>query len=399
MRINIKSGFVLIAVIACGQWLAAQDAKNSRFYRDGNKWVQETSGSVPAGTYLKLTSAIGSVTVNGGNQPNVTYVIRKSIYHADEVTARRHMERFQVSVARRGDGVIIRGDWPGDHSGRLQADFNITVPRATELVKVETMGGSVNVQRIAGKVLAQTAGGSINTGEIGGSLSAETMGGSIDTGDVGGDVELNTAGGSITLGTIGGSIHAETSGGSISLNLGKQGTVLETAGGSINVQRCSGELRASTAGGTIEIGQAGAGAYLETAGGSIRLSSAEGKVRATTAGGEILLSKLRQGVQAETAAGPIRAEWVSAAGFSDSRLETTVGDIVVYLPSEMKATIKAAIELANGHKITSDFSGLKIVSEGGQWGAKEIFAEGDLNGGGPLLKVHTTNGNIEFRKR
>lgn len=390
---------MLALALICTQLVAAQDNKNVRFYREGNNWVQEITGSVPAGRALKLTSDIGAVTVRGVDQPTVTYTIRKRVNRADEATARRHMDRFKVSVVRRADTVLVEGQFPDERSGRLQADFNLTVPRSTDAVRIETMGGSVSVRQIAGRVFAQTAGGSITTEDIGGSLTAETMGGSIDTGNVTGSVELNTAGGSINLGTIGGAIHAQTSGGSISLNMGKQRTVLETAGGSINVQRCSGELRASTAGGTIDIGEVGAGAYLETAGGSIRLSSANGQVSATTAGGGIELANLKRGVHAETAAGPIRAQWVSSAGFTDSHLETSVGDIVVYLPSDMKATIKAAIELANGHRIYSDFSGLKIVTEGGQWGPKEIYAEGNLNGGGPLLKVHTTNGNIEFRKR
>jgi hypothetical protein len=79
-------------------------------------------------------------------------------------------------------------------------------------------------------------------------------------------------------------------------------------------------------------------------------------------------------------------------------LETTVGDIVVYLPSDLGVTVKAAIELANGHNITSDFDGIKVSSEGGQWGPKEMYADGRINGGGPILKLHTTNGNIAIRR-
>jgi hypothetical protein len=65
----------------------------------------------------------------------------------------------------------------------------------------------------------------------------------------------------------------------------------------------------------------------------------------------------------------------------------------------MAVTIKAAIELANGHRIiANDFPELKIASEGGNYGPKQIFAEGSLNGGGPIMKVHTSNGNIVFKR-
>jgi hypothetical protein len=54
--------------------------------------------------------------------------------------------------------------------------------------------------------------------------------------------------------------------------------------------------------------------------------------------------------------------------------------------------------MANGHNIFSDFDAVKVVKEGGQYGPREIYADGRINGGGPVLKLHTTNGNIEIRK-
>ena len=127
--------------------------------------------------------------------------------------------------------------------------------------------------------------------------------------------------------------------------------------------------------------------------------SAKGWVKANTASGPIRLTNISRGVVAETAAGPIEVEITAGRGqFTTSQLETAVGDIVIYLPSDLGVTVKAGIEVANGHGIISDFPGLKITSEGGQYGPREVYAEGNLNGGGPVLKVHTTNGNITFRK-
>jgi hypothetical protein len=86
-------------------------------------------------------------------------------------------------------------------------------------------------------------------------------------------------------------------------------------------------------------------------------------------------------------------------GTSNSELETGVGDITVYLVSNVNLTIRASIEAANGQQIVSDFPEIKIASEGGgQWGPKLVSAEGSLNGGGPVLKVRTTMGNIYFRR-
>lgn len=378
---------------------AAQVQKEVRVYRDGNSWVEEITGSIPAAKALSLQSAVGAVQVHGGAQQNVMFTIKKRVSRSAEDLARRDMARFEISIMRHADAVIIDGDWPREHSGRLNVEFYVTVPRETTLAKVSTLGGSVEVKNIAGKAFAQTAGGSITMDDIGGSATANTLGGSIDVGKIGGDAKLETQGGSISIGWVNGVISAVTSGGSIQVGTGRGAVTVETAGGSISVNKCGGQLRATTAGGTIDIGDVGEGAQLETAGGGIKLASAGGIVSANTASGGIRLRSLTRGVTAQTMSGPIEAEFVSTRGnFTDSHLETTVGDIVVYLPSDLGATIKASIELANGHNIITDFEGLKVVREGEQYGPREVYADGRINGGGPVLKLHTTNGNIEIRK-
>ena len=103
-------------------------------------------------------------------------------------------------------------------------------------------------------------------------------------------------------------------------------------------------------------------------------------------------------VQAETAAGGIAVKLLSSTGGrNNSTLETSAGDITVYLANDLAISIRAEIEIANGHTIRSDFSDIHISSEGGPW-EKTVTAEGQLNGGGPVLKVRTNSGNVSFRR-
>src|SRR5580692_9302182 len=110
-----------------------------------------------------------------------------------------------------------------------------------------------------------------------------------------------------------------------------QGAELETGGGSIQVDRCAGKVTATTGGGSIDLGDIGGPAEIETGGGSIRLGMAKGPVRAETGGGSIELNGAPS-VHAETGAGSIIASiFGGPSGRSDSYLETSAGDITVYI--------------------------------------------------------------------
>ena len=195
-----------------------------------------------------------------------------------------------------------------------------------------------------------------------------------------------------------GEIKAESGGGSVVVLSGLQGAVLETGGGSIRVDKCNGSVKATTGGGSVDLGDIGGPAEIETGAGSIRLASAKGRVQAQTGGGRIQLDGATS-VQAETSAGGIIVKLLaSAEGRNNSTLETAAGDITVYLASDLAISVRAEIEIANGHTIHSDFKDIRVSSEGGQWGPKTVTAEGQLNGGGPVLKVRTNSGNVNFRR-
>ena len=395
MKNKLKLG-ILIAVAVL--WARPSVAQDSKIWQDGQDWVQVVTGTLPAARVLKVTTPIGSVQVTGGSQKGIQYTVTKRICMG-EAEARRQLETFRVSSASRGETALIEASAEHGRYKRFSVQFTITVPRELGSLKVETSAGSIVVKSIAGMVAVATSGGGISLNDIGGNIAASTAGGSIDVGNSGGDVSLETQGGGITLRKVKGRVTASTAGGSIFVESADQAVVAETAGGSINVKKCGGDLKASTAGGSLDVGDVNGAATLESSGGSIRLTSATGAVKANTAGGGIHLYKLMRGVKAETAAGSITAEFVGKpADLTDSYLSTSVGDVIVYLPADMKVTVKAVIETSLGHKIRSDFPELKVTSEGGDWGPKEMYAIGQINGGGPVLKLHTTLGNIELRK-
>jgi DUF4097 and DUF4098 domain-containing protein YvlB len=334
------------------------------------------------------------VTVTGDSQNNITYEIRKQVSSYSEEKARRMFQRSSLDVSMHGDTAVFESDWEGGHEGKLQV--TIRVPRQLELAKVETDAGRVEIADIAGRAEIESGGGNLRLDNIGGDITAETGGGTIEVGTAGGDVHLETGGGTVRVGNAKGFLGAETGGGTISVQSALKGAKLEAGGGNIELFHASGKVSASTGGGNITLGDIGGSVDMETGGGSIRLNSATGPVRAETGSGSLELNGVPS-VRAETGAGGIVARFVSGGEHSDSSLETSTGDITIYLTSGVRLNVRASIDMAYGHKIGSDFPEIKVSSEGGDWGPRTISAEGSVNGGGPTLKVQTSTGSIYFR--
>jgi hypothetical protein len=374
-------------------------AQQSSVQKEGGNWVSVASGSLSGVRNLHIQVEIGAVRIQGGSTQGINYVIRNRSYESSEDRARKQFEAYKISTYVRGDTAFITGEWENGHPHKFNSEVTVNVPRDLDLVKIETDGGEISTTGISGRLEAESGGGPIHLDDIGGAISAETGGGSIDVGNVGSDLTVRTGGGTIHIGSAKGKVVAESGGGNLVLVSGSAGASLQTGGGSIHVDKCTGEVKAETGGGSIDLGDIGGGVAMETGGGTLKVSSASGPVKGETGSGNIELWGVPS-AHVETGSGAITAKFIRGGdGTSGSELETGVGDITVYLVSNVNLTIRASIEAANGQQIVSDFPEIKIASEGGgQWGPKLVSAEGSLNGGGPVLKVRTTMGNIYFRR-
>jgi hypothetical protein len=388
----------MLALLAPLAFIPKSWAQETHVTREGGDWGQEITGSLAGVKNLRIKVDMGSVVVRGGQQQGINYVIHTRFGSTSEQEARRQFEQYKVTAYVKGDTAWIVGDWQGSKRPRhCSSEFSVMVPREIALVKLETEGGNVDATGVSGRVEAESGGGTVRLDDIGGGANAETGGGSIDVGTISGELGLHTGGGSIEVRQANGKLVAETGGGSVDIQSCAQGAVIETGGSSITVRHCNGMVKASTGGGNVDLSDIGGPAQIETGGGSIRLNSAKGHVRAETGGGGIELYGVPS-ASVETGAGAITVKLLNTGGERrNSDLETGVGDITVYLASDVAVSVRASVDMGNGHHITSEFPDIHVSSEGGQWDSKTLTAEGSLNGGGPTLKVRTSSGNITFK--
>jgi hypothetical protein len=388
-------------------------AQETKISREGTGWSQVISGSLAGVKNLRVRVDAGAVVVHGAQRSGIDYAFHMRSKESSEEDARKQFQTYKVSAFVKGDTAWVVGERRGVHTiklgaGRVTVDtgpackfageFVLNVPREMELVKIDTGGGAVDATGVTGRVEIESGGGKLRVDDVGGSVNADTGGDAIDVGTVGGDLKLETGGGNISIGSVKGKIQAETGGGNVVVLSGEQGVVIEAGAGNVEIKHCVGRVKATTSGGSITLGDIGGPAEVETGGGSIRLTSAKGRVGANSSAGSIELYGVPS-ARVETGAGGITVKFIkTTAERSDSVLETTAGDITVLVAPDVAMSVRASVDLGNGHHITSDFPDIHVASEGDQWGPRTLTAEGKLNGGGAVVKVRTTTGDIYFKR-
>ena len=199
-------------------------------------------------------------------------------------------------------------------------------------VRLGTAGGSVSASQLTGALDVRTSGGGLDIEAIEGRVDGSTSGGGIRMRGVRGDAIASTSGGSITITDVGGSLRAETSGGGITIN------------------SVGGDLRASTSGGGVEVHGAG------------------GRVEASSSGG---------GVTVRFVAGNSSGGIVSSSG----------GPVRVDIDPAAHISIDAS---ASGGSVESD---VPITMQGK---IENHSLRGEMNGGGPLLRLRSSGGGVKI---
>jgi hypothetical protein len=212
-HLQLATLFLAVSITAVAQ------SPSPRLYHSGTEWIQEISGTFSAGKTVKVKSSSGSIRIQGAQQNNITYTIREHVRAFSEERARRELSRMKFTTYSSGETVVLQADCEGSNQGSI--DFEIQVPAQTQLVRLETEGGSVGANNLSGRVEAKTGGGGIQLDRISGIIAVSSGGGNIDIGKVGNDVEASTGGGSIRLVSAAGHVTAKSGGGNLNIGWAK----------------------------------------------------------------------------------------------------------------------------------------------------------------------------------
>lgn len=376
-------------------WLAAALASaalaQSDLTREGNYWVETITGSAAVEPVLEVDT-LGSVQLNGEARPGIAYTLRRRVRASNEAAARRMLERIVVKTSLKGGATRLEVTVPDpQHSS---ADLQLQVPRSLREAIVSTRAGAVQMAGLAGSAHADTAGGAVDVGDIGGTVHVRTGGGPVRLGRIGGNIECFSGGGGIQADSLGADTTLNTGGGEIVVRQAKGLVDARSGGGSIRVEHALKGVRIASGGGLIDVVESTGPVVAETGAGSIKVRSGS-DIRCDSGAGTIHLQAVSGELRATTGSGSIIANLASAKALRASKLSTGMGDITVFIPSNLAMTIDATANAPGGHHIVSDFPEIHVST---QQGAGQSSARGALNGGGPVLRLEASGGTIYLRR-
>lgn len=294
-----------------------------------------------AGGTLVVDVQFGSIDVTTNSTDEIAVDVWRKVTRKNKAEEAEYLNDYPVEFVQDNNTLTVRckksntkNSWSIWGNGNRNEAKYTLRVPAKFNTKLNTSGGGISVTDLTGEVKAGTSGGGLKFARIHGPLNGNTSGGSIRVSDSEGEIQIGTSGGGI-----------EVAGGSGSLK-GK------TSGGSVTVKAFSGPISVSTSGGGITI------------------ENATSKVEGSTSGGSInatLGSSLKEDIKLSTSGGGVTVKVAEGAAFNLDA-STSGGGVTCDLP----VTVQGKMERSR--------------------------LKGPVNGGGPMVSLHTSGGGIHVKK-
>ena len=181
------------------------------------------------------------------------------------------------------------------------------------------------------------------------------------------------------------------------LNVGLELTVprrfnlnLSTAGGDVSVERIQGKIDIGTSGGDLNLSKIQGPVQAHTSGGDILAADCTGKLQIQTSGGDIQIKNFAGSmIRAETSGGDVSLD-LAGQPQTNCLLRTSGGSVTARLPETIAIYLDAN---TSGGEVSVE---IPVRTEGKHSGS---VLRGTINGGGPVLSLQTSGGDIEVLKR
>ena len=377
----IAGGLILLEVLVCAGivavvWSARGSLSGVRFFYVTDTRIEETveeTFEVDGPATLDLESDFGDVVVLPSDGDQVEILAQLDLWGADEEDARQQID---LQMSQEGDTIIVRTQRPSyvsvfTFNQASRVDFEIRVPDDTT-IEVALSSGDVEVRNVNGTMTLETDFGSIEVDDTQGLVHAQSSSGDITLTDLSdaGDTEVSTDFGTITIRNIEAeSLTAQTDSGTVSVLSGE-------IDGSLDLESSFGDVSSDSV--------TAASYRLHSSSGDLTLHRCSGTIDLNTDFGSIEVSECTEAILALTTSSGDVTFSGSLSDEGPHRVESDFGDVQLTLPKDAAFDLDADTDFGsietNFAVTTTQFDEDNIV--------------GEVNGGGPLLRVVVSSGDI-----
>lgn len=319
----------------------------------------------------------------------------------------RDISDYKITIETVNSGLVISSDLIRDINQSSRLSFELMVPRMTN-IKLDTAGGSLEIDGLEGTFSGRTAGGTIKIVNSRGKADLRTGGGKVLVKDSILSGEIHTGGGEVLVENVEGEFDAYSGGGNVVYRNVRRTNGETAAPDNLTVEGASiGTVLISSQGGGINVPEAPEGAKVYTGGGNVKVRNASRFVFAQTGGGDVSIELSEGQVKATTGAGDVEVKVSQdTSGSGDIIIETGLGDVWLTVPKDFSMSLDVALGFTrNSSRNFKIKTKLEVETEESeswtsQYGTprKFIYGTAEINGGLHKVEIRTTNGNVYIKE-
>ncbi len=248
---SLKSLFLvtLVALFAIGL-MAAQSDKQVYQERFARTVPLAKEGSV------SLSNIAGDIQVDTWNQPQVQIQAMKISRASTLELAQQNAQLVQIEVETVGNEVQIETKYPKSNNRNLNVsvEYVLMVPDRAA-ASINSVSGSIRATGLGGKVRLHTVSGSVDGQRLQGPTEAKSVSGEVSVVDTLDSVICKSVSGSVRASNVGGETEAKSVSGDVTVEMSRGSIEAEAMSGDVQIAEAGGagfDLRASTFSGRIK---------------------------------------------------------------------------------------------------------------------------------------------------
>jgi hypothetical protein len=415
-----------------------------RFHGPSFTFTTDQVQTVEAGTPVEVENAFGGVKITQGAPGEVRISMRKVVFLETQDKAHAYADRIQLQARREGAALRVSTNRPdleqetprGSQVG-FETHLDLLVPPGTPVkvrnehgpiavadvaaaevvgshddVRVERVGGPVQIEARHGEVRASAIKGALKVTcrhgdvtleDVEGAATVDAQHGEVKAARVGGLV-VNGAHGDVTAETVRGDLEVHSQHGAVrgvdvtgraQVEASFQGVTLERVGGDAAVRTEHGDVSVTDVAGAVDAEASFDDVVITRAGGLVTATVRHGAVRGRglgkgarvrASGDEVVLEDFRGPVEVDSERAGVR---LVPAGAIEAGVRVTAknGGVELDVPAGSRIDVQASAEPG---EVSVDVPGLSATQIG-----RGRFA-GTLGGGGNAVVLATTHGEVRL---